>query len=215
VTPIALERRVPIDLHDPQPVHARQAAPAHGAHRATFSDSDAATISSGVARGDPAALDRLYRAWFERAFALARRFTGRDESFCLDVVQETMLRAIRGLRAQPTGAALDGWLTLAVRSAAVDALRREGRRMVRERASAAPMSSTTDSCPDELQAILHHLAHLDPSEAEVLRRRFAGASLRGIAGASDRTIGAVHGSARRALDALRRAVGAARRENHP
>lgn len=206
---------MPIDLHDPQPVHARPVALAHGAHRAFFSDADAAMISSGVARGDPAALDRLYRAWFDRALALARRFTGRDESFCLDVVQETMLRAIRGLRAQPTGAALDGWLTLAVRSAAVDALRREGRRMVRERASGAPTSSATSSCPDEIQAILLHLADLDPSEAEVLRRRFAGASLRGIAGASGRTVGAVHGSVRRALATLRRAVSAAPRENRP
>lgn len=206
---------MPIDLHDPQPVHARPAALAHGSHRATFSDADAAAISSGVARGDPAALDRLYRAWFDRALALARRFTGRDESFCLDVVQDTMLRAIRGLRAQPTGAALDGWLTLAVRSAAVDALRREGRRVVRERASATPTPSDAGPCTEDLESIVHHLADLDPSEAEVLRRRFAGASLRGIAGASDRTIGAVHGSARRALAALRRAVSAARRENHP
>lgn len=210
---------MPIDLHDPQPVHAQAAALARDAHRATFSDADAAAISSGVARGDPAALDRLYRAWFDRALALARRFTGRDESFCLDVVQDTMLRAIRALRAQPTGAALDGWLTLGVRSAAVDALRRDGRRILRERACAAPVLPSSPSvpgpCPEDLESILRHLADLDPAEAEVLRRRFAGASLRGIAGASDRTVGAVHGSVRRALAALRQAVRAPRRENLP
>jgi RNA polymerase sigma factor (sigma-70 family) len=165
------------------------------------------TISAGVARGDGASLDRLYRAWFDRAFGLARRFTRRDEAFCLDIVQEAMLRTIRALKPQPTGAALDGWITLAVRSASVDALRREARRAARESRREVIGSARSGACSAEraeLIELMARLDELDPAEAELLRRRFGGVTLRGLAQATGTTTGAAHGQVRRALAAFKR-----------
>src|SRR5262249_20822285 len=134
VNPLSLELALPLHLRDREAVGQGRGARAAGERAGTtFDDATAAGVSAGVARGEPAALDRLYRAWFARALGLARAWTRRDEAFCLDVVQEAMLRAIRSLRPVPGAAALDGWMTSAVRSASIDALRREGRRLARER----------------------------------------------------------------------------------
>ncbi len=206
--PIALERRVPLDVQDrPAVPHAGGTHARPGELTAAFADTDAVAISAGVARGDGPSLDRLYRAWFDRAFALARRFTRRDEAFCLDIVQEVMLRAIRGLKPQPSGAALDGWLTLAVRSASVDALRREARRTAREARREPGPSGVNGASPEtnvELVELLACLDELEPAEAEVLRRRFGGSTLLGIAQATGTTTGTAHGQVRRALASLKR-----------
>jgi hypothetical protein len=46
-----------------------------------------ARLTRAIARGDRDALATFYNAWFDRSYAAARRLTGRDESFCLDVVR--------------------------------------------------------------------------------------------------------------------------------
>src|SRR4051812_22793164 len=87
----------------------------------------AAALSRAIARGEPAALAEFYEVRFDWMYDRARALTGRDESFCLDVVQETMLRVARGMRAVKDEDELDRWAARALRSAAIDLLRREAR----------------------------------------------------------------------------------------
>ena len=67
------------------------------------------STTAAVARGDRGALAELYERWFDECYRIARGLTRRDESFCLDVVQETMLRVIRSLRRLETEAQLRAW----------------------------------------------------------------------------------------------------------
>ncbi len=57
-----------------------------------------AVMTAQIAAGHPEALCGFYRSWFDTIFTEARRATGRDESYCLDVVQDAMRRVIRSMK---------------------------------------------------------------------------------------------------------------------
>lgn len=63
-------------------------------------------LTSAIASGNSEALSRFYRDWFDFALREAHRCTGRDEQFCLDAVQETMVRVIKRLKTLESEAAL-------------------------------------------------------------------------------------------------------------
>jgi len=106
--------------------------------------------TQGVAAGRRDAFADFYCAHFDRMYRQARHATGRDESFCLDVVQDAMLRVIRSLRV-PFGSerALHAWLRRVVVSCAIDRLRAE-QRGLRER---------KPSVTQGVQALADQLAH--------------------------------------------------------
>lgn len=171
---------------------------------------DARSITTAIARGDSDAMRDHYEAWFEPCYALARRITRRDESFCLDVVQEAMLRVVRAMPVLETETQLRTWMGAVVRSAAIDLLRRETRRTARERrAHAAPMGDA-DAAARHLAAetatwLRRELDALPAQDRELLRLRFAGdRTLRETAAAAGVTCGAAHGRIRRALASLRK-----------
>ena len=64
-------------------------------------------LTAAIARGDSAAFARFYEARFDRAFATARDLTGRDEAFCLDVVQDAMIRVTHRIPTLPDERSLD------------------------------------------------------------------------------------------------------------
>jgi RNA polymerase sigma factor (sigma-70 family) len=165
-------------------------------------------LTRAVARGDPAALEAIYRAWFGRVFLAARRATGRDEAFCLDVVQEVMLKVARKLRPMPTETDLERWILTVTRTTAVDLIRRERRRAAREahRAVPPPQDPAAALAREEQErwAVAQVLAAADGDlviEREVLERPLAQ-----IAGERGSTPGAVHGRVRRAVVRLGRAA---------
>lgn len=90
---------------------------------------------SAIAGGDTSAFAVFYEQWFDRGVDMVFMLTRRDESFCLDVVQDAMMRAIRslvprlGIRARPD---LDRWMTRVLHTTAIDHLRKESRRRGRE-----------------------------------------------------------------------------------
>ncbi len=45
-------------------------------------------LTAAAARGDADSLAELFRTRFSFMYAEARRSSGRDESFCLDIVQD-------------------------------------------------------------------------------------------------------------------------------
>ena len=89
--------------------------------------------TTAIARGDTKAFSVFYEERFEQLYRLARRLSGRDEAFCLDVVQDAMIRIMKSMRPIDTAVQLDRWLRAVVLSVIRDRLRRETRMQRRER----------------------------------------------------------------------------------
>lgn len=183
-------------------------------------DDDAvAMLTRQMSRGDRAAVERFYRAWFDDLLSLARRAVGpglsRDESLCLDVVHDAVLRVVRCVRPiDPPDAArrLRAWLRLVVQSCALDRLRRERRRAARERAAAPHEASpAVESAAIDEQAcwLRTQIDRLDPRLARIIELRYdRGWTLAQIAAAVGGSAGSVDGRLRRAIALLRdRAAG--------
>jgi len=172
-------------------------------------DARARHLSTRVAEGDPDALAELYEAWFDRMFAMARAISGRDEAFCLDVVQDAFLRVIRSIPRGIDEAQLAAWLRRVVHSAALDLLRRERRRSSRERAREDGRSSPAalEDGPELEERIRWLRAQLDAmpgSERALLGFRFrAGATFERAGGALGLTGDAACARIRRVLRRLK------------
>ncbi len=173
-------------------------------------------LTAAISRGDGSALACFYEAWFDRAFDAARSLTGRDESFCLDVVQDAMIRVARRIPTLPDELSLERWFVRVVRSAALDRLRREKRRILRERSrSPAPAPAR----PDELCEVLEQidrlravLAGLPAEDRSLIDARFGRSrTLRESGDQAGLTGDAVHGRLRRILNRLRDTAS----EKHP
>ncbi|HYE62250.1 MAG TPA: sigma-70 family RNA polymerase sigma factor [Phycisphaerales bacterium] len=165
---------------------------------------DIAWATRGTTRGDARAFEVLYRAWFGRVYAYARGLTGRDESFCLDVTQEVMLRAARSIPELHTEAALAAWLSRACVSAAVDLVRREQRARRREQAVATSEQHADAGMRQDLQWLRDSLRQLPETEHLLLMQRVVnGLTLREAAASVGIGEHAAHGRVRRALQRLR------------
>jgi RNA polymerase sigma factor (sigma-70 family) len=169
-------------------------------------------LTTAIASGDTEAFARFYRAWFEVMYADAVRATGRDESFCLDVVQDAMLRLIRRMRPMASEDDLRRWLRTVVRSCAYDRLRSEARRRRREaeaaaarRDAGAPGAARPDDVRRRLRWLEQQLQACDDASTRmlVMRHRF-GWTLRQIAASLGLEPGAVDGRLRRLVRGLRR-----------
>lgn len=164
---------------------------------------DAPRLTAAVARGDRDAFALLYSRWFGRMVASARRLTGRDEAFCLDVVQEAMLRAASRLPPLGSTPALARWLELTTHRAALDMLRQDRRRRARERGRGlAPLPD-----PDldrRIAWVRERVRALAPRDRSLLADRFArGRSHAQIAADTHESPAAVEGRLRRLLKRLR------------
>jgi RNA polymerase sigma-70 factor (ECF subfamily) len=172
-----------------------------------------AHLTGKVARGDPDAFSAFYELWFERAFALARSITRRDEAFCLDVVQDCMLRVVRALPPLADEAAVHAWMAKAVLSTSLDRLRSERRRAQREQSSRPPsLADARDPSAAAQQAeqqewLRARLAELPAIERELLALRYAGdGTLESIGAALGISGNAAHGRIRRIVLRLRAAA---------
>lgn len=168
-------------------------------------------LTAAMAAGDTRAVEVFYRRYFDSLYAHARRFTGRDEAFCLDVVQEAVLRIIRTVRPVKTEAQLSAWLRLVVQTAAYDLIRQETRRYRREMVacfSSPPADHSTEieqTDQERLEWLRSEIASFDAQLVEILDMRFAKRwTLSRIAQAMGLSLGTVDGRLRRALVDLRR-----------
>lgn len=170
---------------------------------------ETAILTTAAASGDDGAFAALYRAWFDHALALAFRLTGRDESFCLDVVQDAMLKAARSVPPGLDEDAFRRWLTRVVHTCALDRLRAERRRVQRERSATRRDLHEPDHAPDaeldeRIAELRKALARLGPADRSLLLVRFArGATLDQAARANGISGSAAHGRIRRLLKRLR------------
>jgi RNA polymerase sigma factor (sigma-70 family) len=161
-------------------------------------------LARSAAAGDERAIGILYERRFALVYNAARAATGRDEHFCLDVVQESFLRVLRA------GSALgrfrdsdhvDRWLIRIAQASALDLLRAERRRAKRERRSSQP--ETARDLDDAITHLNDQLSRLSPEERTLLRLRSTGMTLDAIAETVGASIGVVHGRLRRLFASLR------------
>lgn len=137
-------------------------------------------MTRAIARGDPEAFARFYEVWFDRAYKLVRGATRRDEAFCLDVVQDAMLRVVRSLRPIERHRELSRWFARVVYTTALDHLRRERRRNRHERNIAAMGKRSGDEAglPEAVELeeqqrwLEERVAELQPAEKTLLHLRF-------------------------------------------
>jgi RNA polymerase sigma factor (sigma-70 family) len=164
-------------------------------------------FTAAIASGGTEAFAHFYRERFDEMYAEARRVTGRDESFCLDVVQDAMMRVIRRLRPIKTEPGLRAWLRLVVQSCAYDCLRREINRRRREQAAAErrEQAAADRERQDRLAWLQQEMASLKCDEIRLLVMRYRwGWTLQRMGEALGLRPGAVDGRLRRATAALRR-----------
>jgi RNA polymerase sigma factor (sigma-70 family) len=167
---------------------------------------DVVSLTAAMARGEGGAIETFYRAYFQRMYAEARHASHRDEAFCLDVVQESVLRVIRTIRPVESESQLGAWLKLVIRASAYDLLRGEARRRTRER-NAPPRAEPVPDDRERLAWLEQTLRTVDPKLARMIELRYwRGWTLARIAGRLGLTTAAVDGRLRRALRSLRDAA---------
>jgi RNA polymerase sigma factor (sigma-70 family) len=161
--------------------------------------------TSAIASGDTEAMAAFYEQWFDSVYAEARRISKRDESFCLDMVQDTMMRVIRSIKPMDNDASLSAWLRAAVRSCCIDRLRRELRQAQREQLRSHATNQTAQGdVEDRVAWLAREMQSLGPETANLLRMRFSlGWTLQRIAAFVGIKPGAVDGRINRTLNALR------------
>lgn len=168
-------------------------------------------LTQAIARGDSSAFGRFYDEWFDRLHRMARASTGRDESFCLDVVQDAMLKIMRSMKRFEDEKAFEAWLRVIVMRCALDRMRAERRRAAREsshaRARTEVIAVTEGHEDGRLQWLEKKLAQLDHDRSLLLVMRFRlGATLGHIGRAVGLGPGAVDGRIGRSLAQLRAAA---------
>lgn len=168
------------------------------------------SLTSRIAAGDEGAFAQFYEAWFASSLALSRAISRRDESWCLDVVQDVMMTVVKKMPGLATEEALRAWMTRTVMNAVTDRTRGEARRRRREEAATDLAAPTVrepwlDLCDQErLSWLSASVADLPDAEQALLQARFGGtttvAQEAGVLGISS---DAAHGRLRRALNKLR------------
>jgi RNA polymerase sigma-70 factor (ECF subfamily) len=167
---------------------------------------DVVRLTAAMSRGEPAAVETFYRAYFDRLYAEARQACHRDEAFCLDVVQDAVLRIMRTIRPVESQPQFMAWLKLVIRTTAYDLLRSERRRRLREQSAAADVKQEAANM-ERLDWLQGKLRAIDPKIAQLIELRFTnGWTLARIADRFGLTTSTIDGRLRRALSALRSAT---------
>jgi RNA polymerase sigma factor (sigma-70 family) len=165
-------------------------------------------LTAAMAVGDPGAVETFYRRYFDWLYAQARRATRRDESFCLDVVQDAVLRIVRNVRSVKSEAQLQAWMKLVVRTTALDQLRGERRRETHQMQLVPPAAQSDaahGSIQDEqIEWLRRQISRFDPQLVRMIELRFEQRwTLARIGRLLGLSVGAIDGRLRRAIRELR------------
>ena len=169
------------------------------------------TLVAAIRRGDEGAFAQFYELWFERAVGAVRKLTKRDESFCLDVVQDCMMKVVKRLPKLRDERAVEAWMARTLCSTAIDRLRTEQRHRRHERALASERDESDRREPadilshsEQLEWIRDRLDELPTQQRKLILDRFADDGTLDKAGAKlGLSAFAVHGRIRRILDRWR------------
>jgi RNA polymerase sigma factor (sigma-70 family) len=170
-------------------------------------------LTGRIHAGDAGAFATFYELWFDRLLAMARTTTRRDEAFCLDVVQDCMVRVVDKITALASEEAVATWLARTLLRGAVDRLRADARRGRRESAAAAQqpaMAASSDQAAaddEQRQWLAARLAELPAADRELLLARFHdGATLDAVGSRFGMSGDAAHGRIRRLVLRLKDAA---------
>ena len=120
-----------------------------------------ASVLDRARRGDPAALEALFRTFEKRIYSLALRIVGRVED-AEEIVQETFLEVARSLPRYRADGSLWAWIRQITASKALMRIRREKRRQT------DPLPEDDAGAPAPLPAAqrqIDHAARLDLESA--------------------------------------------------
>jgi len=147
--------RVHTPIHDP-PAVAGDSAPS------AADDVEVERCTSRLVDGDRAAYEELYRLRCAFVEDESVRRLGRRRDLAADVSQETWMRVARGPRRCAGTTSLDAWLRRIVRSAAIDMLRQELARRLRERRVAEERAESVAFLEDHdlLEEIRHEASEV-------------------------------------------------------
>lgn len=174
--------------------------------------------------GDTDAFRKIVERHSRKLFQSAYRLTGNEQN-AEDVVQETFLKAFRNLQRFDGRSQFSTWLFRIAVNCAMDLMRKESRRMARERAEdVVQMASlaTEHPRPDRLaasreagRAVIRVLRRLSPTErAAFVLRHFEGYSSAEIGQMLGIRGGAARNAVFRAVGKLREALGPMVEEGH-
>jgi RNA polymerase sigma-70 factor (ECF subfamily) len=164
-------------------------------------------LTAAMAAGDSDAVGSFYRDYFDWMYIQAKLATRRDESFCLDVVQDAVLRVMRTIRPVDSEARLRAWLRLVVQTTAFDLIRNQRRRTAREAASVVPETIDTIDRKEQLDWLAQQLKRLDPQLVTMIELRFDQQwTLQRIGRLLGLSTGAIDSRLRRVLKNLRSAA---------
>ena len=82
-------------------------------------------VTQKIAQGDIKLFAKFYEHFFDLMYVEAGRISGRDESFCLDIVHDSMLKAIHSMRKAKSKTHLEAWCRTVVKSVIYDRIRSE------------------------------------------------------------------------------------------
>ena len=111
-----------------------------------FPVSDPSLIDA-ARRGDRPALERVLQENFGRIHGICKRIVGNDAD-ADDATQEALLAVCRGIGRFDGRAAFSTWLYRVATNAALDELRRRGRRPIASADDELPLSATSDAYVD-------------------------------------------------------------------
>jgi RNA polymerase sigma factor (sigma-70 family) len=167
-------------------------------------------LTAAMAAGDEDAVAAFYRRYFDWLLAQARRASGRDEAFYLDVVQDAVLRIIRAVKPVNCERQLLAWLKIVVQTTAFDLLRQESRRIARETLAVSSrgesLAAPDDASADETQIawLRSEISRMDPELVRMIEMRYQKRwTLRRIGEAMGLSTGAIDSRLRRVLCHLR------------
>lgn len=171
-------------------------------------------LTARIRRGDEGAFAAFYEHWFDRAFAMAKSITRRDEAFCLDVVQDSMMRVVKSIPALDEERSVSAWMGRTLFTTAIDRLRQEARREARERSVAEVASdeatereASANHEDERFDWIRRRLAELPVKDRELVLARFGdGETLESIGARHGLTGNAAHGRIYRVIDRLKHAA---------
>lgn len=179
---------------------------------ADSADSATASLTGRMKAGDETAWREFHEAFAPRLERYLLVVCRGNEEAVHDVLQQTLLRAVRHLRVIATEAELWGWLTVLARSAAADLARRERRHLgFLERwfqAQPSPTIPEPSEADQRLEAALAcELSQLPAADREILEQKYlSGGSVRELAETFGTTEKAVESRLTRARQKLRRAL---------
>jgi len=182
-----------------------------------LTDATVRRLTHRLVLGDASALAVLYEARFNWMLMLLQRTTRRDESFSLDCAQDAWLRVARAPVCCESAAMLDAWLRRVALSAALDRVRSDAARRLREitharvhaHEAASELHSMLQSIDSLSDALGKALDRCGSDERGVLLMRFrAGMTLGQIAASCGVGTAAIDSRLRRLLSSLRASMNA-------